>query len=535
MTTGLLGRLQFENPILGKDLRTRMRGAKAFIVQGGYVGMLAVMMGLYYVTWRLGHRAGASPMTVSSDLGRGLYMLLFQTQAALVALITPALTAGTMTLEHEQRTYELLACTRLAPRTIVTGKLLSGWLFVVMLLTCSLPMAALCLMFGGVSGGEIFWSYVMLCLFGLLFGSIGLFWSSLFTRTIAAVLLSYGTIMFYLIATGVFAAEPMALGTLGPFRLIYGSTESLDLLVATVPAWLPGLVLLPLASLFFAVWAISKAPHFTVERAPHLRGLLAVLLAAVTLLGVLSGGPLGGSHGGSLLLIPVIAGGAALLLASAFFATGDGPSSRPRSFVLWMLTGLDPRRIFSSQLRGGWAWLLVLAGVFCGALLLGVSLLRGTAAGGGVSLTGMGVARIFAVLAAALLFYSALGAFGAALNSRRIGIALIVIMLVATHLVPGIIWIGVTTWGPDESGPAVYSLYFAPYAALSLIAYPDTADALPDLIKPPAAPPLWAATAVLHLILAAAALAFVEIVYQMQRRSAALRSGDEEPSLQPGG
>jgi hypothetical protein len=525
MTTGLLGRLQFENPILGKDLRTRMRGAKAFIVQGGYVGMLAVMMGLFYLTWRLGHRAGASPMTVSSDLGRGLYMLLFQTQAALVALITPALTAGTMTLEHEQRTYELLACTRLAPRTIVTGKLLSGWLFVVMLLTCSLPMAALCLMFGGVSGGEIFWSFVMLCLFGLLFGSIGVFWSSLFTRTIAAVLLSYGTIMFYLIATGIFAAEPIALGTLSPFRLIYGSTESLDLVVATVPAWLPGLVLLPLASLFFVIWAISKAPHFAVERAPHLRGLLAVLLTAVTLLGMFSSGPLVGGPGASFLLVPVIGGGAALLLASAFFATGDGPSSRPRSLVLWMLTGLDPRRIFSSQLRGGWAWLLLLAAVFCGALLLGVSLLKGTAAGASVNLTGAGVARIFAVLGAALLSYSALGALGAALNSRRVGIALVVIMFVVTHLVPGIIWIDAAAWGPGESGPAVYGLYFAPYAALSLIGYPDTAKALPDLVKPPAAPPLWAATAVLYLMLAAAGFAFVEIVYQMQRRRAALQPG----------
>jgi len=526
MTIGLLGRLRFENPILAKDLRTRMRGGKAFIVQGIYVGVLAAMMGLFYTVWRLSHMAGASPMTISSEVGRYLYLLLFESQAALVVLITPALTAGTITLEHEQRTYELLACTRLAPRTIVAGKLLSGWLFVVMLLICSLPMAALCLMFGGVSGAEIFWSFVGLCLFALLFGSIGVFWSALFTRTIAAVMLSYGSVLVYLILT-VISENPTQSGTshsLNPFVFLIESTQQLHLYQTTVPGWLPGLILLPLASLLFATWAVARAPHFVVERAPLLRGLLTVLLAAVTVFGLLSNGT--AAHGKLLESFPIVllTGAGVLLLLSLLFATGDRPASQPRSLIGWMLTGLDPRAAFSSQLRGGWVFLIFLAAVFSASLLLGDRL---TVAG----LRLRHADAIFAVLAAVLFAYSALGALGAALNSRRIGIALIVIVLVVTQLVPGIIWADYSSWATTDPSPALYTLYLAPYAGLAAIGIPDLAKGLPDNIKPPAAPPLWLGTAVLYLILAVAGFALAEIVYQARRsrlasRRAELQSGD---------
>ena len=536
MTLGLLGRIRFENPVLSKDLRTRMRGAKAFIVQGAYVGMLAVMMGIYYLVWRLSHAAGATPMTISSDLGRGLYYMLFETQAALVALITPALTAGTITLEHEQRTYELLACTRLAPRTIVAGKLLSGWLFVVMLLTCSLPMAALCLMLGGISGGEIFWSYIMLCLFALCFGSIGILWSSLFSRTIAAVLLAYGSVMFYLIAT-VIAEDPTRSGTVhvfNPFVFLTGSTEPLSLSwlgsSTSIPAWLPGLITLPLAALFFATWAIARAPHFVSERAPLQRGLLATLFVLLTLLALLSQSRGGG---GATSFAIIFTGVAALLVATVFFATGDRPASRPGSLVAWLLGG--PRRLFSSELRGGWAFLLVLAALFVITLLLGNALAAGLLPALSIArakhqasvwqlLSVAEAAKVFAVLAAVLLCYSALGALGAALNSRRLGIAFIVVVFVATHLVPGILWIDYGSWANGtEPSAALYSLYLAPYAALTAVGYPDLGNHLPSNLAPPAAPPLWMGTAILYFILAVAGSAVAEMAYQLRRRRDAAR------------
>ena len=93
-----LPKLRMANPILAKDLRTRMRGSKAFIIMGVYVGLITVMMGLSYTAWWVGQRTGLASFLLSSDMGHGLYLLLFQTQAALVCLITPALTSGSSSM-----------------------------------------------------------------------------------------------------------------------------------------------------------------------------------------------------------------------------------------------------------------------------------------------------------------------------------------------------------------------------------------------------------------------------------------------------
>ena len=279
-----LPKLRLANPVLAKDLRTRMRGSKAFIIMGVYVGLIAVMMGLSYMTWWVGNRSGMTPYLISSNMGHHLYLLLFHTQTALVCLITPALTAGTITLEREQRTYELLAATRIGPRTIVMGKLLSGWLFVVMLLLSSLPVAALCLMLGGVSLGEIFASFLMLCAFAFFFGSIGIFFSSLSGRSTVAVMLTYGAVFGYLIVTVVLQGVVNmgqvwgTAGALNPFVFVQYSTQKLSVFSVEVPGFLPPLVGLGAMSGLLVNCAVMRLPNFFESRSGLIKAMLAVLV-----------------------------------------------------------------------------------------------------------------------------------------------------------------------------------------------------------------------------------------------------------------
>ena len=56
-------------------------------------------------------------------MGRTFFEILFYSQAVMIALITPALTAGAISIEREQRTFEMLRGTILRPRSIVWGKL----------------------------------------------------------------------------------------------------------------------------------------------------------------------------------------------------------------------------------------------------------------------------------------------------------------------------------------------------------------------------------------------------------------------------
>lgn len=539
MTASLLRGLRFHNPVLSKDLRTRMRGAKAFLVQGAYVGILVLMIGLTYLNWWESHHWGASPLLISSRLGRTLYLLVFETQVALIVLITPALTAGTITLEREQRTYDLLACTRLSPRTILVGKLLSGWLFVVMLLTCSLPMAALCLMFGGVSVGEIGASYFMLCVFALLFGSVGIFCSALVARSVTAMALTYGAVFAYLLGT--FALEPMQQGfgrAFNPFGFVADSTEPIRMFGTSFPPWLPGAVVLPLMSALAMNWAMTRLPHFVVDRALVMRLLTAVLAAALVALAAGGGGlPFGLGKG----LPVVITAATALLVSAVFFGTGALPVSRPRSLLLWVISGLDPRRMFSGQLRGGWSYLILLAAVFVGSLRLASILAGGHPAPNpgryfgryahspatlaSPTIGGTAALHLLVLLGAVLLCYSALGVLGAAAGSRRAGIFLVVSFLLVEQVVPGIMWLRDIAFGLLSSGDPDYTLYLAPYVGIATIIEPSVLKTLPKAMRPPAALPIWEVTAMIYLLKAGFFFLLAEVVYYISGRRAATQPG----------
>jgi ABC-type transport system involved in multi-copper enzyme maturation permease subunit len=518
MTLGFLHRFSLQNPVLAKDLMTRMRGAKAFTLQGIYVGILLLMMVIAFLTWWLPRHAGVIATTQYADLGRALYMLIFETQVGLAVLITPALTASAITIEHEQRTYELLACTRISPRSVIVGKLLSGWLFIVMLLTCSLPMAALCLMFGGVSLGEILWSYVMLCLFALFFASLGVLFSSLLQRTVTAVIVTYSALFFYNIVT--LAGQAMInasgpspwgnFGVLNPFVIMTSSQDTLNFFSLNIPYWLPGLIFLPLGSLLFLNWAIGSLPNFPPRHAGIVRILAGGLFLFTALLGL---GDFSG-QGGSPLLEIGLSGSIALLLLSLVFATGEMPATRPPSLLRWLLSGISPRKMFSRELRGGWSYLLLLALLLCGLLALANRLsLQSSPPGGAQGLPLATFAKVFAVLVSALLALSALGALGGALNSRPRGIRFITAFLALTQILPGFIW---ASYQANVTDPLFvhYSVYLAPYASIAALLDPAVIHGLPALLRIPGAPPIWVVTVFLQLLFALGFLMIAEGIYR---------------------
>jgi len=524
MTVAVLNRLRLQNPVLWKDLRTRMRGTRAFLVQGLYVGILALSMGVAYLfQWRTFTAAGSPPVAFASQLGRGIYLVIFWIQAAMVVVVTPTLTASAITIEHEQRTYELLVCTRLIPRTILVGKLLSGWLFVVMLLTCSLPMSALCLMLGGVSGSEIFWNYVVLCLFALLFASVGILFSSIYRRSVQSVPLAY--VCTFLFASAASNVGPMQGGpfwTLNLFAWGAAGGSAIGFFSFSIPAWLPVVILLPLACLLMLNLGIQRVPHFVADRALAIRLLTAGLLVTFMLLAM------GGAGAGALGYAAGIGLGCAslLIVMPASFATGYRPRSWPRSLVGWLLGGLDPRRMFSSELSGGWAYVLVLVALYSATLLLAPSVPGGQPA--------LDVWAIFVFLASIVFCYSALGALGAAFDSRSLGVAPILLLYTFNWLVTGFIWTtyrgAVTQPGPAEQ----YALQLSPFVGLMTLFGYGSSQTQSPLPGPWGGRPFWEVSAILHLIVAVAALAVAEMVYQVYRRRALLREAPVEHRAESG-
>ena len=130
-------------------------------------------------------------LTTSPEEARRLVNLFFLGQYVLLALMAPSFAAGTITGEKERRTYEMLLASPLRPGAIVIGKLLASLSHLAVLVFASLPIVMLCLPLGGVSPYEVLATYVAMAASVFAFGMICVTASSFFTRTIAALVVSY--------------------------------------------------------------------------------------------------------------------------------------------------------------------------------------------------------------------------------------------------------------------------------------------------------------------------------------------------------
>ncbi len=184
-----------DNPVLTKELRVRMRGARAYWILTGYLAFLSLILFFQYTYWwneavRHGHGLASG-----SKVGQQFFYYIAGVQAFLVAFITPAVTSGAITIEKEQRTLEMLEMTRLPRVSIIAGKLLSAIGFVALLLVSSLPLTSLCFFLGGVSPGQVIHSYLLLLAGSFVAGSLGLVWSSVARTTASAVVFTYASLL----------------------------------------------------------------------------------------------------------------------------------------------------------------------------------------------------------------------------------------------------------------------------------------------------------------------------------------------------
>ncbi len=179
------------NPVILKELRGRMRGMRAFVLLTLHVMLLSGFVTLIY-----GAYAATSTNVYNSVsnqvVGKIVFGAVVGLELLLVCFITPALTAGAISGEREKQTFDLLRTTLLPAYALVLGKLGSAMLFVLILLVAALPLQSLAFLLGGVAPEEFFISVVLLVATAFLFGTAGIFFSSLMRRTLGSTVLSYG-------------------------------------------------------------------------------------------------------------------------------------------------------------------------------------------------------------------------------------------------------------------------------------------------------------------------------------------------------
>jgi ABC-type transport system involved in multi-copper enzyme maturation permease subunit len=198
--------------VMIKELRSRFRGRRAFIIITIYLGVLALLAyGVYAVVAPQARiDAGFGPRTdgfgitianASATIGQAIFALLSTFELILVAFMAPAFTTGAISLEREKQTLDLLISTPLRPGGIVVGKLLSALAFLILLILAAVPLSALVLMYGGATLDDIVRQQAVLLMTAIGLGSVGLFWSALAKRTQAATVLTYLTVLFLTLGT----------------------------------------------------------------------------------------------------------------------------------------------------------------------------------------------------------------------------------------------------------------------------------------------------------------------------------------------
>ena len=172
------------NPIMVKEFRCRRFGRLHWLLR--LVAVCAVLsLGLTYAT-----TAGTFDWGVETIGGIMVVM-----QVALLALITPSLSAGLLSSERERRGWQLLQTTPMSITRIVWGKLLSVILPLMLILCATLP--GYIVMVYIEPGMELQVKRVVICLAAmavfamLLSAAVG----SLFKRTAAATAAAYGVLL----------------------------------------------------------------------------------------------------------------------------------------------------------------------------------------------------------------------------------------------------------------------------------------------------------------------------------------------------
>jgi ABC-2 type transport system permease protein len=208
-------RSRFEsNPLLVKELRGRMRGARAFVVLTVYLLLLSCFTSIIYYTYVAGAGVGSGPDM--AYLGKAIFSSVVIIEIFMVTFITPAFTAGAISGERERKTYELLRTTLLSAHGLVFGKLSSALTYMLLLIMAAVPLESLAFVLGGVVVQELAVALIVLLVTAFAFAVIGILFSAFVRTTLASTVLSY--IVALMVTVGLPVLMLVAVALVEPMR-----------------------------------------------------------------------------------------------------------------------------------------------------------------------------------------------------------------------------------------------------------------------------------------------------------------------------
>lgn len=202
-----------ENPVTIKELRSRMRGRRAFVVLTVYLLVMSVFITLVYAAYASSASGPFGPDT--REVGKVIFACVTGVQVFLVIFVGPSFTSGAITGEKERQTYDLLRTTLLTANAFVTGKLLSALSYVFLLVLAAIPLQSIAFLLGGVTLSELIVSQLIIFTAAVTFALWGLFCSSSMRSTLGASVTTFAGALFVTMGTPMIVGLFVAI--IGPF------------------------------------------------------------------------------------------------------------------------------------------------------------------------------------------------------------------------------------------------------------------------------------------------------------------------------
>lgn len=195
------------NPILKKELTIGSRSIKMPLAIFFYDALLALCSFVVLLIVRTQAFEGGSLDLKSLAY---LFPILVCTQAVILYIMIPIITASSVSGERERQTLDIMLTTPVKPVQIIIGKLATAIVQVFLFVFSSLPMISLAFLFGGIKWINIVYMLGIFLVISIFAGSIGVFCSSVFKKTLPAIIVSmvielffvFGTLVIYAISAG---------------------------------------------------------------------------------------------------------------------------------------------------------------------------------------------------------------------------------------------------------------------------------------------------------------------------------------------
>ncbi|MEB3103523.1 ABC transporter permease [Ferviditalea candida] len=190
---------RLRNPVLFKELRMRMRSKRSPWAISLYLLVLGGIA-LAFIYLQTGLDSYFNP-----NRSREIFMMLSLFQLAMVAFVTPGLTAGVISGERERQTLNILQTTNLSATKLILGKWLASLSFMIFLVLASIPLYSIVFLFGGISPVQLLQVFSFYLVTMLSCGAAGVFFSTVFKRTGVSTVVTYAVIFGYTAGSGIFA------------------------------------------------------------------------------------------------------------------------------------------------------------------------------------------------------------------------------------------------------------------------------------------------------------------------------------------